>query len=38
MGKQVNDLIEQLLSSLTETMGVLAHLSDAELDDLSGHP
>ena len=38
MGKQVNDLIEQLLSSLTETMGVLSHLSDAELDDLSEHP
>jgi hypothetical protein len=38
MGKQVNDLIEQLLSSLTETMGVLAHLSDAELDDVSEHP
>jgi hypothetical protein len=38
MGKQVNDLIEQLLSSLAETMGVLSHLSDAELDDLSEHP
>ena len=38
MGKHVNDLIEQLLSSLTETMGVLSHLSDAELDDLSEHP
>ncbi|HKY52876.1 MAG TPA: DinB family protein [Anaerolineales bacterium] len=38
MGKQVNDLIEQLLSSLTETIGVLSHLSDAELDDLSEHP
>jgi len=38
MGKQVNDLIEQLFSSLTETMGVLSHLSDAELDDLSEHP
>jgi uncharacterized damage-inducible protein DinB len=38
MGKQVNDLIGQLLSSLTETMGVLSHLSDAELDDLSEHP
>jgi len=38
MGKQVNDLVEQLLASLTETMGVLAHLSDAELDDLSEHP
>jgi len=38
MGKHVNDLIEQLLSSLIETMGVLSHLSDAELDDLSEHP
>lgn len=38
MSKQVNDLIEQLLGSLTETMGVLSHLSDAELDDLSEHP
>lgn len=38
MSKQVNDLIEQLLFSLTETMGVLSHLSDAELDDLSEHP
>jgi len=38
MGKQVNDLIEQLFSSLTETMGVLSHLSDVELDDLSEHP
>ena len=38
MGKQVNDLIELLLSSLTETMGILSHLSDAELDDLSEHP
>ncbi|HKI54952.1 MAG TPA: DinB family protein, partial [Anaerolineales bacterium] len=25
-------------SSLSETLGVLAHLSDAELDDLSDHP
>ncbi|RPJ20074.1 MAG: DinB family protein, partial [Chloroflexi bacterium] len=38
MGKQVNDLIAQLLSSLMETMGVLSHLSDAELDDVSEHP
>lgn len=37
MGKQVDTLIGQLLSSLTETMGVLTHLSDAELDDLSEH-
>lgn len=38
MGKQVDTLIEQLMSSLTETLGVLAHLSDAELEDLSEHP
>lgn len=38
MSTQVNDLIEQLLSSLTETIGVLSHLSDVELDDLSEHP
>jgi uncharacterized damage-inducible protein DinB len=38
MGKQVDDLIAQLIASLTETMGVLSHLSDAELDDLSEHP
>lgn len=38
MGKQVNTLVEMLLDSLGETLGVLAHLSDAELDDLSDHP
>jgi len=38
MGKQVNDLIEQLLSSLTETLDILSHLSDPELEDLSEHP
>jgi uncharacterized damage-inducible protein DinB len=38
MGKQVNKLTELLLSSLVETLGVLSHLSDAELDDLSDHP
>jgi uncharacterized damage-inducible protein DinB len=38
MGKQVNDLIELLFTSLTETMNVLSHLSDAELDDISEHP
>jgi len=38
MGKQVNILVEMLLDSLGETLGVLAHLSDAELDDLSDHP
>ena len=38
MGKQVNDLIELLFASLQETLGVLSHLSDVELDDLSDHP
>jgi hypothetical protein len=38
MGKQVDQLVEMLLSSVSETLGVLAHLSDAELDDLSEHP
>jgi uncharacterized damage-inducible protein DinB len=38
MGTKVNELVDMLLSSLTETMGVLSHLSDAELDDLSDHP
>ena len=38
MGKQVDQLIEVLLSSLNETLAILAHLSDAELDDLSEHP
>jgi hypothetical protein len=38
MGKQANELTELLLSSLVETLGVLSHLSDAELDDLSEHP
>ncbi len=38
MGKQVNRLVAMLFDSLAETLGVLAHLSDAELDDLSEHP
>ena len=38
MGKQVDGLIEQLVSSLGETLGVLTHLSDAELDEPSEHP
>jgi len=38
MGKQTDELVQMLISSLTETLGVLAHLSDAELDDLSEHP
>lgn len=38
MGKQVDKLVEMLLSSLNETLAILAHLSDAELDELSEHP
>lgn len=38
MGKQTDELVQMLISSLSETLGVLAHLSDAELDDLSEHP
>lgn len=38
MGTQVNDLIELLHDSLTETLNVLSVLSEAELDDLSDHP
>ena len=38
MAKQVDRLVEMLLASLNETLAVLAHLSDAELDDLSEHP
>lgn len=38
MGKQTDELVEMLLLSLNETLAVLSHLSDAELDDLSGHP
>ena len=38
MGKQTDELVEMLIASLSETLGVLAHLSDAELDDLSEHP
>jgi uncharacterized damage-inducible protein DinB len=38
MGKQVNELIEKLQASLTETLDVLARLSDAELNDPSEHP
>jgi len=38
MGKQVDLQVERLLSSLNETLAVLTHLSDAELDDLSEHP
>ena len=38
MGKQVNAMIDQLMDSLIETLGVLAHLSDPELDELSEHP
>jgi DinB superfamily len=38
MGKQTDKLIEMLLLSLNETLAILSHLSDAELDDLSDHP
>jgi len=38
MGKQTDELVQMLITSLSETLGVLAHLSDAELDDLSDHP
>ena len=38
MGKQTDELVQMLISSLSESLGVLAHLSDAELDDLSEHP
>jgi uncharacterized damage-inducible protein DinB len=38
MGKRVDRWIELLLASLAETTGVLAHLSDVELDDVSEHP
>jgi len=38
MGKQTDELVQMLFASLTETLGILAHLSDAELDDLSEHP
>ena len=38
MGKQSDELIQMLISSLNESLGVLTHLSDAELDDPSEHP
>lgn len=38
MGKQADELIALLHASLAEIMKVLAVLSDAELDDASGHP
>lgn len=38
MGKQTDELVQMLISSLSETLGVLAHLSDAELDGLTEHP
>ena len=38
MGKQTDELVQMLITSLSETLGVLTHLSDAELDDLSDHP
>jgi uncharacterized damage-inducible protein DinB len=38
VGKQVDQLITMLQTSLTETLEVLARLSEAELDDPSDHP
>jgi uncharacterized damage-inducible protein DinB len=38
MGMEVEGLMGMLQASLEETLAVLAHLSDAELDDLSDHP
>jgi hypothetical protein len=35
VGKQVDQLISMLQTSLTETLEVLARLSEAELDDIS---
>ena len=38
MGKQVNALIQQLTDSIFETLEVISHLSEVELDELSEHP
>ncbi len=38
MGRQVDELIAMLQDSLTQTLEILAALSDAELDELSPHP
>ena len=38
MGKQSDELVNMLISSLNESLGVLSHLSDAELDEPSEHP
>jgi len=38
MGQQVNQLMQMLQASLAETLGVLAVLSEAELDEHSDHP
>lgn len=38
MGKQSDELVQMLFSSLSESLAVLSHLSDAELDDPSEHP
>lgn len=38
MGQQSDQLVQMLLASLNESLAVLAHLSDAELDDPSDHP
>ena len=38
MGQQVNELMQMLQASLAQTLGVLAVLSEAELDEHSEHP
>ena len=38
MGQQVNELMQMLQASLAQTLGTLAVLSDAELDEHSDHP
>ena len=38
MGRQVNELMQMLQASLAQTLGTLAVLSDAELDEHSDHP
>lgn len=38
MGQQVNELMQMLQASLSQTLGVLAVLSEAELDEHSDHP
>jgi hypothetical protein len=38
MGQQTDKLVQMLLASLNESLAILSHLSDAELDDPSEHP